>query len=814
MSGAKNAMSSYPLLCTGLQRSALFVKEMAEKVDEWDMMNQSKMEELAASNRPLQEIYDEFRIMRDRERREMESRGLVDRQNARKNLKDALQFQGSCLAMCPAVERIRRSIERNVSPIEKDEDGKISALRAVKAFSRPAAGQPPPLPSDVRPPRILVQTLEYLVETALPQLPSLHGFLWDRTRSIRQDFTYQNYGGVEAIQCCEIITRIHIVSLHIMAAHPGEYSRQQELEQFHKTLQTLNDLYALYPDRSLDDFPFEPEMRAYQLLSRLSDPSLDYLSVPNHVEVHPIVNMARQLRSMVRSFQTTALITKLFREIRADSVPPLVQSVMEIHFNQLRVVAVRQLWRSLHSRNGKYPLARFKEYLGFESIEETCAFCEHHRLIMSEEDVDIRTWNESDYRDRTPLAQPCSSWIQLGPGTNLKSIVWPSKSSIGTKLSQGQLPQLSIRDVTQDKIKGWEKIQRGKDEMEQTLRQSSEIAEHKFNQERKRAEEEKTKLLNERAKRESMMKQQEKEERKRAIARLKNGQRIKRQQFVASSTESLYNQLVRDVISRDALQIALSESLNRRRIFNDARKCLVEILRRARQHRRIAKEESSFIREVSNDSYRHPKVSNLWSRRRRQSQSFSSERARPRKDPWSTNEVEQAVNHARTLGVSEAKLQLNSATPVSRSIFGLSLSPEAPLLVDATQAKDEEEAASILAEKLKSVKPHNASSQQINCSKRQRRLETDESKYYASLRKRRLGSVDASSFLSSTADSHSFSESSADLTPRIHAAPAPIPRRQPRVSLESPVQRSPKKRKHSGPLARLKELIARSYDLI
>ena len=175
--------------------------------DAWDKQNQEKMLSMEEQNSgsDYQGLYEEFQKMREAERKQMETLGLVDAENISKDLTDAISFQGSCLDMCPIFERVRRALEKNVKALEKDpHTNKISRTRAIKAFSRPAAGQPPPLPSEVRPPHILKQTLDYLIENIVPQLPEAHSFIWDRTRSIRQDFTYQNFFGPEAIDCNEV----------------------------------------------------------------------------------------------------------------------------------------------------------------------------------------------------------------------------------------------------------------------------------------------------------------------------------------------------------------------------------------------------------------------------------------------------------------------------------------------------------------------------------------------------------------------------------------------------------------------------------
>lgn len=70
-----------------------------------------------------------------------------------------------------------------------------------------------------------------------------HGFLWDRTRSIRQDFTLQNIRDASAVELHEKIARLHILSLHELCEYDDEkFSEQQETEQLRKGKQHDNTL--------------------------------------------------------------------------------------------------------------------------------------------------------------------------------------------------------------------------------------------------------------------------------------------------------------------------------------------------------------------------------------------------------------------------------------------------------------------------------------------------------------------------------------------------------------------------------------------
>ncbi|KAK6461813.1 SAC3/GANP/Nin1/mts3/eIF-3 p25 family-domain-containing protein [Scheffersomyces coipomensis] len=372
----------------------------------WDQQNQAKMREMELSNggKDYQGLYEEFQKMREIERKQMEQLGLVDAENISKDLNDAISFQGTCLDMCPVFERVRRALENNVKALERDPiSKKIAPERAVKAFSRPAAGQPPPLPSEVRPPHVLKQSLNYLVDTVLDQLPEAHSFIWDRTRSIRQDFTYQNSFGPEAIECNERIVRIHLLSLHVMAGSDVEYSQQQELEQFNKAMQTLIEIYRDVRNNG-GSCPNEAEFRAYHLLSHLRDPELEreVQNLPSHIFQDPKLQLAIRLRHIIsqnniaeRGVANTIGAVNLFAEFfqvvfDSSTTPFLMACLLETHFNEIRFYALKAMVRCYHSKGKAYSADALKSILGFDSVEKLIKFVTYYEIDTMEEDGEIK----------------------------------------------------------------------------------------------------------------------------------------------------------------------------------------------------------------------------------------------------------------------------------------------------------------------------------------------------------------------------------------------------------------------------------------
>ncbi len=191
---------------------------------------------------------------------------------ARYQLGEAPDLAPECLDMCPEFERHEREYQsgglhefERLPPATGPGPHRVDHARAVKRYKRSAAGDPPPLPCDVRPPAVLVRTLDYLFGEILPAhgLVRAYSFVRDRARAIRNDLTLCNYRGPEAIDLHERIARFHILCSYELCERP-EVSLQQEHEQLRKTLQSLLEYYAEAAAAGRR-CPHEPEFQAYYL---------------------------------------------------------------------------------------------------------------------------------------------------------------------------------------------------------------------------------------------------------------------------------------------------------------------------------------------------------------------------------------------------------------------------------------------------------------------------------------------------------------------------------------------------------------------
>ncbi|CAO1628269.1 unnamed protein product [Sympodiomycopsis kandeliae] len=333
--------------------------------------------------------------------------GLLPDPDKPQDLSQATRFVGTCTDMCPEYERQEREFQGEGDELEVyTGTTKLDPSLAVKIYRRPAAGREVPLPDDVRPPIVLKKTLDYLFHNLMPSSPTsaqfanVQGFLWNRTRAVRQDFIVQGQGDLLTIECHERIARWHILSLHWRGGSvdsQGEqrndwpkdrdpWSEQQELEQLAKTLTSLNEFYddlRINTGQS-NPAPNEAEFRAYHLILNLYDPEVlrSVELLPMEVFDCEILQTAIQLRSYVQRsnrqgpLRETILNTDspmnffslFFKTIHtSSSVTYLLACILESKFASIRKGALKALC-SNYNKVHKGPTSHFiQTVLGADS---------------------------------------------------------------------------------------------------------------------------------------------------------------------------------------------------------------------------------------------------------------------------------------------------------------------------------------------------------------------------------------------------------------------------------------------------------------
>ena len=285
----------------------------------------------------------------------------------------------------------------------------------VKRFRRSAAGYDEQLPSDIRPPLVLQKTLNYLFNEVVggsQPLATVHKFVWDRTRGIRNDFSIQQVTKTEdlriAIDCFERIARFHILCLHQLS-HPkirdsGEFDHHQELEQLNNTLLSL--MYYYDDSRHKLNSPNEAEFRAYCIICEIQIPRPDIedrvQSWPNHILNNERVQTALQLYAAASNTSddqgpllprthfpiAQGNYGRFWSIIASNRVSYLMACTAEIYFNFVRRMVLKSIWKA-YKRGGSikledWILGDLVNALGFDNEDQVASFCEDCGFTIGE----------------------------------------------------------------------------------------------------------------------------------------------------------------------------------------------------------------------------------------------------------------------------------------------------------------------------------------------------------------------------------------------------------------------------------------------
>ncbi|KAB8236022.1 putative leucine permease transcriptional regulator (SAC3) [Aspergillus alliaceus] len=365
--------------------------------------------------------YEQLKLDRAKEREKAIKEGQMADPNQPTSLNQAITPVGTCTSMCPEFERVERIVQKMVDKSEKFLHPSTNSLqnletKMLKRFRRSAAGYDEQLPSDIRTPKTLLQTMNYLIRHVLggPEpLGLIHKFVWDRTRSIRNDFSVQQVTQEDhvkiAVTCLERIARFHIASLHLLSspANDEPFDRHQEREQLNNTMLSL--MYYYDDNRGRISFPNEDEFRAYYIIFSILDqrPDLEarVQKWPAELRNSPRVQLALELLAAAGNaweYQGTldarranaiaqGFYERFFSLVDSPAVSYLMACVAEIYFNHVRQTAIRSIWKgycryplSQQHKNEEWTVAELTRALYFDNTDQTIKFCEEQDLEFAE----------------------------------------------------------------------------------------------------------------------------------------------------------------------------------------------------------------------------------------------------------------------------------------------------------------------------------------------------------------------------------------------------------------------------------------------
>ncbi|GMG99525.1 hypothetical protein Nepgr_001365 [Nepenthes gracilis] len=294
---------------------------------------------------------------------------------------------GTCPFMCPVRERAQRECLQDLAVFERVDGNprRTSSSLAVKKFCRTISTKDVKA-ADVRPLPVLDGTLKYLFElldSSEHPFEVIHDFVFDRTRSIRQDLSMQNIVSDQAIWMYEKMVKFHVISHHKLrrcSGDPHSISSMHHLnvEQLTKSLRSLYNLYDINrkPDSTYEN---EAEFHSLYVLLHLASRSHsmgESISVWFH-RLPPSVIWSKEMyfaRRLLRFFRI-GNFWRFFCTVSAEATY-MQFCIIETFINEVRAEALACInygGYKLHP----YPLALLSKILKMKEsdLESLCNAC-------------------------------------------------------------------------------------------------------------------------------------------------------------------------------------------------------------------------------------------------------------------------------------------------------------------------------------------------------------------------------------------------------------------------------------------------------
>ena len=325
---------------------------------------------------------ERLRLLQERDKDLRESR------HRQTNIETAKAVRGTCLDMCPEMERFFREETNQLSPLEMTQDGKPDPHAMVKEYRRAGADQSEPLPHEMRPPAVLQRTMDYLVCNIVDKIVSdasiagdWYDFLWSRTRAIRKDITQQHLCDRDSVDLLEKCARFHVLCAGTMIEEDLMiFDPKINDENLRKCIQSLKDFYHDLHLRGGQVCPNESEFRAYDILLNLSDS--DILREVAHLR-KDIRDSPPVLFAITCHFALTSNnFIKFFQLVSSASF--LQSSLLHRYFNEVRLSAVKIMRKSftVPNQTEMYSAEDFCRQLGFDDLTQVGAFCSNVGLAF------------------------------------------------------------------------------------------------------------------------------------------------------------------------------------------------------------------------------------------------------------------------------------------------------------------------------------------------------------------------------------------------------------------------------------------------
>ncbi|XP_044217929.1 SAC3 domain-containing protein 1 isoform X1 [Thunnus albacares] len=296
--------------------------------------------------------------------------------------------KGICWSMCPAREQQARESQNRLHRFEmlagtaRDRRPRVDPLRAVKEYSRPAAGKDATNPTDLRPPDVLLKTVSYLIDdiAASPRLhpwTEVYSFVFDRLRSVKQDMIIQRVSGSDCVAILERTVRFLIYASYRLCGEPLRlYDPRINDTHLQENLSWLLDCYA----SETRPHPNQEEFQALGLLYNLgSTRAMQHvMELPERLRSSPAITLAMSIN---RAF----LERNPVRLLRFAKRLNFLQScALHRHLVSCRRDLLLIYSHGYSSRNCRFPLDKLSQLLALDT-SLTAQLCQAYGVEVNQQ---------------------------------------------------------------------------------------------------------------------------------------------------------------------------------------------------------------------------------------------------------------------------------------------------------------------------------------------------------------------------------------------------------------------------------------------
>lgn len=294
--------------------------------------------------------------------------------------------RGTCQTMCPTRELQDRQLQNRLhrfellAGTERDRRPRGDSLRAVKEYSRPAAGKDSTNSSDLRPAAVLLKTVCYLIDkvAASPHLrpwTEVYNFVFDRLRGVKQDMIIQRTSGLNCVAILERTVRFLIYASYRLCGEPLRlYDPRINDTHLQENLSWLLDCYAT----GTEPHPNQEEFQALGLLYNLGSAraAQHIMELPERLRCSPAVTLALSINRAFHE-RNPVRVLRLARRLNFMQSCALHRHLVSCRRDLLLIYS-----HGFSSRNCRFPLDRLAQLLCLDA-SLTTRLCQAHGVEVN-----------------------------------------------------------------------------------------------------------------------------------------------------------------------------------------------------------------------------------------------------------------------------------------------------------------------------------------------------------------------------------------------------------------------------------------------